>query len=76
MLDYVGAGHAVTDANARRLAEQLLAATREEARLQEKHFRQALKVLPGRKAARYMQVERKIQSVLAYEAARAIPLVE
>jgi len=75
-LDYVAAGHSLTDANAKRLAEQVLAAAREEARLQEKHFKQLLKVLPARKAARYMQIEQKIQAVVDFESAKAIPLVD
>jgi Spy/CpxP family protein refolding chaperone len=76
VLDYAGADKGITDANARRLAEQVLAAAKDEARLREKHFRQLLKVLPARKAARYVQIENKIDSVARYEAARAIPLVE
>jgi hypothetical protein len=34
-----------------------------------------LGVLPAKKAARYMQIENKIQAVLRYDAARTIPLV-
>ena len=74
LLDYIAAGDTLTDANAKRIAEQLLAAQRDEARLREKHFGQALKVLPARKAARYVQIENKIQAVVAYEGARAVPL--
>jgi hypothetical protein len=76
VLDYIAAEHSLTDANAKRLADQVLAASKEEARLQEKHYRQLLKVLPARKAARYMQIENKIQAVVRYEAAKAIPLVQ
>ena len=74
LLDYISAGHQLTDANAKRIAEQVLAATVDEARLQQKHFRQLLKVLPAAKAARYMQIENKIQAVVHYESAKAIPL--
>jgi hypothetical protein len=75
-LDYVAADHKLTDANARRLTEQVLAAAKEEARLHERHFRRLLKVLPARKAARYMQIENKMQAIVRYESARAIPLVQ
>jgi Spy/CpxP family protein refolding chaperone len=74
--DYIAAGQSVTDANARRLTEQVLSATRDEARLHEKHFKQLLKVLPARKAARYIQIENKVDAVVRYESAKAIPLVD
>lgn len=75
VIDYVAAENSMTDANAKRLAEQVLGASVAEAKLHEKHFRKALGVLPAKKAARYMQIENKIQAVLRYDAARAIPLV-
>jgi Spy/CpxP family protein refolding chaperone len=74
LLDYIAAEHSLTDANAKRLSEQVLAASLEEARLNQKHFKQLLKVLPASKAARYMQIENKIQAVVRFEAAKAIPL--
>jgi hypothetical protein len=74
-LDYVAAESSLTDANAKRIAEQILAAQLKEAQLRQKHFRQLLKVLPARKAARYTQIENKIQAVVRFEAARAIPLM-
>ena len=74
LLDYLAAGQNLTDANAKRIVEQMLSAQRDEARLREKHFGQALKVLPARKAARYVKIENKIQAVVRYESARAVPL--
>jgi len=53
----------------------VLAASLDEARLNQKHFKQLLKVLPATNAARYMQIENKIQAVVRFEAAKAIPLV-
>jgi Spy/CpxP family protein refolding chaperone len=76
VLDYVAAGDSLSDANARRLAEQALAATVDEARLREKHFKKLLGVLPAKTAARYAQVENKIEAVLRYETAAAVPLVQ
>jgi Spy/CpxP family protein refolding chaperone len=75
LLDFIAAERALTDANAKRISEQVLAASLEEARLNQKHFKQMLKVLPATKAARYMQIENKIQAVVRFEAAKAIPLV-
>jgi len=74
--DFVAAGYKLTDANAKRITEQMLAAVRDEARLHDKHYRQLLKVLPARKATRYMQIENKMQAVVRYESAKAIPLVQ
>lgn len=75
VLDFLQAGNSLTDANAKRLAEDALAATTAEAKLREKHFRQLLKVLPARQAARYVQIENKLQAVVRFEAAKVIPLV-
>ena len=76
ILDYVAAGDSLSDANAKRLIEQALAATVAEARLRQKHFKKLLGVLPVKTAARYAQIENKIEAVLRYETAAAIPLVQ
>jgi len=76
VLDYIAAEGTLTDANAKRITEQMLAAVRDEAKLHDKHYRQLLKVLPARKATRYMQIENKMQAVVRYESAKAIPLVQ
>jgi Spy/CpxP family protein refolding chaperone len=72
--DYISAEKSMTDANATRLARAVLAAGVAESKLREKHFKEASKVLPGVKAARYMQIENKIQAIQRYETAKAIPL--
>jgi len=74
LLDYIAAERSLTDANAKRISEQVLAASVDEARLNQKHFKQLLKVLPASKAARYMQIENKIQAVVRFESAKATPL--
>lgn len=76
LLDYIAANYAPTDANANRITDQLPAASADEARLNQKHFKELLKVLPAAKAARYMQIENKMQAVVRYESAREIPLVK
>ena len=75
VLDFLNAGDSITDANAKRLAEEAMVATTAEDKLREKHFRQLLKVLPARQAARYVQIENKLQAVVRFEAAKVIPLV-
>jgi hypothetical protein len=74
--DYVGAEKSMTDANAARLARVVLAASVSEAKIRERQFKEVSKVLPGVKAARYMQIENKMQAVQRYETAKAIPLTE
>jgi Spy/CpxP family protein refolding chaperone len=76
VLDYIAAEGTLTDANAKRITEQMLTAVRDEARLHDKHYRQLLKVLPARKATRYIQIENKMQAVVRYEAAKTFPLVQ
>ena len=76
ILDLIAADGTLTDANAKRLVEQVQGAALDEARLNQKHFKQLLKVLPTLKAARYMQIESKLQAVVRYETAKAIPLVQ
>jgi hypothetical protein len=76
VVDYVAAEKTMTNANATRLAQQVLSANLSEAKLRERHFNAVSKVLPGVKAARYMQIETKISAVQRFETAKAIPLVE
>ncbi len=76
ILDFVNAGANITDANARRLAEQVLKAESDEARLRSSQFSKLVKVISPTKAARYLQVENKIRAVQRYETARAIPLAQ
>src|SRR5262249_48636257 len=74
ILDFISAGADLTDANAKRLADQVLDAGEQEARMRKAHFSKLSKALSPSKAARYMQIENKIEAVLDYETARAIPL--
>jgi hypothetical protein len=74
--DYVAAEKSLTDANANRLAKQVLSATVNEAKILDRYFAEVSKVLPGVKAARYMQLEFKMNAVQRFEAAKAIPLAE
>ena len=76
VVDYVSAGDSLNDASAKGLAERALSATVAEARLREKHFKKLLGVLPAKTAARYAQIENKIEAVLRYETAAAVPLVQ
>ena len=75
-LDYINAGAAITDANARQIGKDLLAAEVDEARARKSCFDRVAKVLPGKKAVRFLQIESKIQALVHFDAAVAIPLID
>ena len=75
VLDYVAAESSITDANAKRLTEQVMKAHAAEAKLFNEHVARVQTVLPARKAARYMQIENKIRVFTEFELASALPLV-
>ena len=75
VLDYVNAEANMTDANARRIMRELLAADGDEAKLRDRYFRKMQNVLPAKKAARYIQIENKLRTLQRYDIAERIPLV-
>jgi Spy/CpxP family protein refolding chaperone len=76
VVDYVAAEGKLTDANADRLIREALDANAEEAKLRSRHYLELKKVLPATRAARYVQVENKIQAVKRFESAKVIPLAD
>lgn len=66
----------ITNANARRLALELMKADTDEQKLREKQLRDVLQVLPARKAVRYIQLENRIRTVMRYDITEQMPLVE
>ena len=66
----------LTDDQAKKLAAEALAVDEEEVKLRKTYGAKLAQVLPGRKAARYLQLENKIRAALRYELASSIPLVE
>lgn len=76
ILDFVSAKDRLTDANAKRIAEEVLVVEQEQAKLSRTMFRKLAGVLPAKKAARYLQIESKIDSLYRYDLALAIPLAE
>jgi len=75
VLDYVNAESTMTDANAKRIAREFLAADTDEVKLRERYFRKMQSVLPPKKAVRYMQIESKLRTLQRYDIAERIPLV-
>jgi hypothetical protein len=66
----------MTDANAKRIAKDLLETDAEEQRLREKTHKQVLSILPGKKAVRYLQIENKLRAINRYDMAERMPLVK
>ena len=77
----VGLDKPITDLYAKNLANELIAADEQEVRarrtLSDRLMRGVpTRVLPPRKAARYLQLESKIRAMQAYDIASGIPLVK
>jgi hypothetical protein len=61
---------------AKKLVDEALAIDRDEANLKSVYAPKLTKVLPIRKAVRYLQIENKIGVVVKYEIASGVPLVK
>ena len=75
VLDYVNSESAMTDANAKRIAREVLSADTEEQQLRERQFRRVSAILPPKKAVRYLQIENKIRTIDRFDLAEQVPLV-
>ena len=75
ILDYVHSESAMTDANAKRIANEILAADADEQKLRDRTFRRLVSRLPARKAVRYLQIENKIRTIDRYDVAERMALV-
>ena len=64
----------LTDAKARQLLDQSMAIDEAETKLRRSYVPRLAKVLPGRKVARYMQLENKVRALVRYEIAGEVPL--
>jgi len=61
---------------AKKLIDEALAIDRDEANLKSVHAPKLTKVLPIRKAVRYLQIENKSGAVVKYDIASGVPLVK
>ena len=66
----------VPDATAKKLLNEALAIEEAEVKLKRSYVPKLEQVMPGMKVARYLQIENKIRSIIKYELAAEIPLVE
>jgi hypothetical protein len=67
---------AMTDALAAKLINESIAVEQAEAAARKRIAGKLTKALPGKLAARYLQIESKIRAAVRYELASEIPLVE
>jgi len=66
----------LTDEKAKKLVDELVAIGKAEGAVQAACVPKLSKVLPGKKVARYLQIENKIRAAIKYELASNVPLVQ
>ena len=66
----------LTDEKAKQLADEAIAIDEQEIKIRKACAAKVASILPGKKAARYLQIENKVRAALRYELAGAIPLVD
>jgi hypothetical protein len=66
----------LTDETAKKLLDEAIAIDEDEAKMRKAYSGKLAAVLPGKKVARYLQIENKIRALVRYELAAEIPLVE
>ena len=66
----------LTDEVAKKLIDEAIATDEAEAQMRKTYATKLATVLPGKKVARYLQIENKVRALLRYELAAGIPLVE
>lgn len=67
--------NSLTDDLARRLSNEALSIDQDELTLRKSYAAKLDRVIPAKKAARYIQIENKIRAAIRYEMAAGIPLV-
>jgi len=72
--DFAANYDALTDEKAKDLLKRQLDLDDDRLKLQRSYAGKFDKVLPPKKVARYYQIERKLDAMVAYEAAKSIPL--
>lgn len=66
----------LTDKTAKKLIDEVTAIDESEVKMRKSYATKLAKVLPGKKVARYLQIESKVRAVVRYELAAGIPLMK
>ena len=74
--DYTTNYTTLTDEHALKLTEQYLGVEDDRIKVRREYLPQFAKLLPGRKVARFFQIENKMDSVIRYDLAEEIPVVD
>ena len=74
--EYAAHYKTMTDAVAKKLLDDMLKIEADRQNLRKSYLPDFQKALPAKKVARYYQIENKIEAVVKYELAKAIPLVK
>jgi len=76
MIDYGKSMDTLTDEKATALLDEYLKIQRDEVKIKQSWLPKFRKVLPGKTVTRFYQIEGKLDTLLRFEAAAQIPLVE
>jgi hypothetical protein len=68
--------NSLSDEKAKKLLDEWLALDKDEAGHRKAYAGKVLKVLPAKKAARYLQIENEFRVLLKYDLAATVPLVQ
>ena len=74
--EYTKSFRNLSDEKAMKLVEDYLAVEADRAKVRRDHLEAFAKTIPGRKVARFYQIENKMDAVLRYDLAATIPVVE
>ena len=69
-------GNSLSDDTAKKLLDEWIALDKDEAGHRKIYAEKVLKVLPAKKAARYVQIENEFRVLLKYHLAATVPLVQ
>lgn len=73
--EYTASFKTLSNEQAMTLADQWLAAEADRVKIRRDYLPQFAKILPGRKVARFYQIENKMDAVIRYDLAEEIPVV-
>jgi len=73
---YLATYDSMTDAQARKLADEVLDLEGDGTRLKRKYFKKFSKVITARKALRFFQIEKQINTAIDLRIAAALPLIK
>ena len=73
---YAAEYKSLTDEKAKTLLDDWLSLEQDDAKRRQSYVPKILKALPGKKAARYLQIENEFRILLNYDLAATVPLVQ